>query len=439
MIEKDYIETFHTFFEKFNTQLKKVNSKEESDFLLNISNDYIEKNRDFIMEYPLIDYFNTNTLSKEILIKPFNKRHINIYIHIPFCQNRCSYCNFNIIVWEKNKQLHETLYIKKIENEIKDFLNICPEFTIDTIFIWWGTPSYLSYENFHNLLQMIENHFSPFYKKNLEYTIEANPDSLTEDKIQILSFFRVNRISLWVQTFDEDILFNVWRFYNQKTIFEVIQNLKKYSINNINIDMLYGLPNQTEQKMKNDLNIVSKLDITHITYYPMYYYDNALLNISWNKKDNQKEIYHFYEKIIKNLNKNWFHQYGREYFCKKNLIHKYQSNYISNKLCVWFWNSARSFNGKTSFINQKNLFDYIKNYDTIEKIFTYNKENILKRKLILWIRHNKIKKVNTKNFDKYGENLKMLEKIRCIKISWKDILLTKKWTKYQEFILHSFL
>lgn len=439
MIERNYIEKFRSFFEKFEHQLNKISAKEDLDFLIEISNNFIEKNRDFIMEYPSLEYFSENKFSKEDLFKRYKWKKINIYFHIPFCQNKCTYCNFNIVIWNKNKELFETLYIKKIESEIQNFLKINEHFSIETIFIWWWTPSYLSEKSLENLLKIIQTNLKAFFSKNIEYNIEANPDSLSLNKIKLLAKYNINRVSLWVQTFSEKTLKKVGRLYDKNTVFEVLKNLKKNNIDNINIDMLYWLPDSEKEEMQNDLEIVSNLPVSHITYYPMYYYDNAILNKSWNKKDNIKEIYWFYWEITKKLEINWFKQYWREYFCKKKLTHKYQSNYVQNKLFIWFWNSARSFNWKYSFINYQNISEYIKNSCTIEKSFFYTKEDLVRRKFVLWVRHNKIKKINLKKFDLFEKKIKILQEIWFIRFENNIYHITNLWIKYQEFLIHYFI
>lgn len=441
MIGNNYNDKFRKFFLKFEKEYFSTENQDDKDFLWNLCVDFVEKNRDFVMQYPLIDYWQDFPIinyseEKTKLIQSYNKKNINLYFHIPFCKTKCTYCNFHIIVWDWNKNIMEKIYIEKLKFEIDEFLEINDDFIIDTIFIWWWTPSYLSNESLESLLWYIKDKFSWFFSPNIEYSLEWNPDSISRDKLKILKNNLVNRLSIWVQTFDNDILKNINRTYTDKVVFDVIELAREEWFENINIDMIYGLPGSNYENMKKDLDIAKALDVTHITYYPLYYYENSILNITWNKNDNIKDIYNFYDEVVRELNNFWFSQYWREYFSKWNLIHHYQNNYVSNKLLYWFGNSAYSFNWKTVFYKEQNLFEYIKKTDIIDKIFSYDDENLDRRLFVLWSRNIKIDKVNVKNIDKIRNTLKIRIDLWLIDESVDNFVLNTKWLKYQEILAH---
>lgn len=441
MIDNNYNKKFRDFFNKFEKQYSKLDNDIEKQFLWNLAVDFVERNRDFVMQYPLINYWedikiNEHDEIKKDLLSSYNKKNINLYFHIPFCKTRCTYCNFHIIVWDWNKNIMQKIYIEKLKYEIKEFLIYNDDFTIDTIFIWWWTPSYLDDYILEDFLKFIVDNLWQYMSNNIEYSFEWNPDSITLSKIKILKKYNVNRVSIWVQTFDDDIIKNINRTYNSQTVLDVINNLKLEWFSDINIDMIYWLPWSNYENMKKDLDIVKKLDITHVTYYPLYYYDDATLSKTWNREDNIKQIYDFYDEVILELWRNWFNQYWREYFCKWNLIHNYQNNYVSNKNLFWFWHSAYSFNWKVAFYKQQDLKKYIQSKDYLEQIFYYNNDDYDRRLFVLWSRNIIISKVNIKNIENFTKNVNIINELWLIKEYENYYELTPKWLKYQEIVAH---
>ena len=404
MIDNNYNEKFRKFFKKFELQYKNCSSNEEKDFLWNLAIDFIEKNRDFIMQYPLIQYWEKVNLDEQnykelekTFLEEYKNKKVNLYFHIPFCKSKCSYCNFTIVTWKNKKELLSNIYIKKLKDEVDFFVKNVWNFKINTIFIWWGTPSYLNEKDLESFLKYIKEKLNNYFQENTEYCFEWNPDSFNKEKLEILKKYWINRLSLWVQTFNNEILKNTNRTYSDKDIKNTIQLFKEIWFDNINIDMLYWLPGQTIEKMQKDLDIVKNLDIEHITYYPLYNYDNSILWQTNAKVNNIKDIYNFYDKITKTLKENNFNQYWREYFCKNNKISNYQKNFLSNKYLYWFWLSANSFNKKYVFRKEENLKEYTEKKATISHFFKYKNDSYDKRLFILWSRHKKIYKKNIKN------------------------------------------
>lgn len=444
MITNNYNQKFRNFFEKFYDNYQKTDSKEEKDFLWKLAIIFVEKNRDFVMQYPLVNYWEdvpekNYEKTKNILLSEYENKNINLYFHIPFCKTKCTYCNFHIITWDKNKDFMQKLYIHKLKYEIDDFLANVKNFSIDSIFIGWWTPSYLDEEYLEDLLWYIKEKLANNFSKNIEFSFEWNPDSINENKLKILKKYYVNRLSIWVQTFDNEILKKINRTYKKETVLEVLKLAKKTWFENINIDMIYGLPGSNYENMKIDLNIVKNLDITHVTYYPLYYYEDSILSKTGKFEDNIELIYNFYDEVTSNLKEKWFTQYWREYFCKNDLIHNYQNNYVSNKLLYGFWHSAYSFNWNTAFYKDQDLKNYLKTLDNIKKVFYYNNENLDRRLFVLWSRNINIKNVNIKNIAPLEKSLKMSVNLNLIKDNLNSYTLTDFWLKYQELVAHLFV
>lgn len=445
MIDKNYNKKFSTFFEKFKKQYKKLDSQSDKELLWDLTVDFVEKNRDFVMQYPISQYWDKSTKEnkddlEKIFLEKYSDEEINLYFHIPFCKTRCNYCNFHIVVWDKNKDLMTQLYITKLKKDIDNFLEKTKNIKIKTIFIWWWTPSFLDESFLEDLLEYINNKFSAFYNDDIEFSFEWNPDSFSYKKLEILVNNWVNRLSIWVQSFNDEIVKKTNRTYKKETVIKVLKEAKEVWFKNIWIDMIYWLPWHNYQIMKDDLDFASSLEIDHLTYYPLYYYDESILTRTNNKENNIKQIYDFYDEIIKKLNHNWFEQYWREYFSRNWKISHYQNNFVSNWLLYWFWNSAYSFNWEYAFKNEASLNEYLINNNNIESFFKY--DNIIsdKRLFVLWSRNIKIENSNIKSI----ENAEKIAKIwLMLGLINKDInnnfILTEKWLKYQEILAHSFI
>src|SRR5574344_576493 len=157
------------------------------------------------------------------------------YIHIPFCDNICSYCDFCKLFY--NEELVNS-YLNSLDNEIKSVYN---NESLKTIYIGGGTPSSLSIEKLKKLFNIL----SQFkINKKYEYTFECNIENITEEKLKLLKENKVNRLSIGVQSFNQNNLDILERKYNKKDILNKLNLAKKY-FNNINIDLIYAVPNQT--------------------------------------------------------------------------------------------------------------------------------------------------------------------------------------------------
>ena len=192
-----------------------------------------------------------------------------LYIHIPFCNKICSYCDFCKMVSSddiKNK------YINRLIDEIKFKTNELVD--IDTIYIGGGTPNCLNLELLDKLLKTIE----PYLKTSKETTIELNPDLITIDQIKLFKKYNINRLSLGVESFNNQILKNIGRTHTKEIVYEKINLLKENGFNNINIDLIFGLPNETINDVKYNLECFKELDLNHLSYYSLILEDKTIFS-----------------------------------------------------------------------------------------------------------------------------------------------------------------
>ncbi len=190
----DYNGEFRKFFSGLFTKYA-VSDAGDRDLLHEIARDFVEANRDFVMQYPLVSYWSERspeeiyTDLEQRLAEPYEGQKVNLYFHIPFCKTRCTYCNFHIVTGEGRIRAAEKLYLHMMLREARLFRDRLDSLQVETCFIGGGTPSYLSEEGLRTLLTGIRDIFGADFQPHTEYTFEGNPDSYTPEKMEILREF----------------------------------------------------------------------------------------------------------------------------------------------------------------------------------------------------------------------------------------------------------
>ncbi|WP_114570449.1 radical SAM family heme chaperone HemW [Exiguobacterium flavidum] len=187
------------------------------------------------------------------------------YVHIPFCEHICYYCDFNK-VFLKNQPVAE--YLDALEREIELTLERFPTDRLDTIFIGGGTPTALNEEQMARLMGIIKKHLLPLTNEGLEYTVESNPDGVSPEKLDIMKAGGVNRVSFGVQSFDDGLLERIGRTHREAKVAQTLSEAAE-RFDNISVDLMFGLPNQTLEQVEYDVERALKLPITHISSYSL--------------------------------------------------------------------------------------------------------------------------------------------------------------------------
>ena len=317
------------------------------------------------------------------------------YIHIPFCNTICTYCDFCKMFYHK-KWIDN--YLKELEKEIK--INYKGE-TLDTLYIGGGTPTCLSVEELEKLLQILS-----VIKLNTkyEYTIEANVETLSLDKIKILKKYGVNRISLGVQSIvDKNIEF-LGRKHDKKLVQLKIKELKKHGFDNINIDLIYALPVENMEDLKEDLDSFLDLDIPHISTYSLIIEPHTLLYINNVQNIDEDLDFKMYEYICNVLKKNGYSHYEVSNFSKEGYESKHNLTYWNNLEYYGFGLGASGYINNIRYDNTRNINEYLKgNY--IKESMNIDVNTKIENEFILGLR--KIKGINKNDFyDKYKLNIK---------------------------------
>lgn len=280
-----------------------------------------------------------------------------IYIHIPFCKQKCIYCAFYSIAALSKKGV----FLDALHNEIDQTLDYLPSRNIDTLYFGGGTPSLLSI----NEIESVVEHLSRKYKLSptLEFTFEANPEQLNRTYLKDLQSLGVSRLSIGVQSFDDRCLAFLGRKHSALEAEEAVYMAASAGFEDISIDLIYGIEMRRAGEWESDLQKAVKLPITHLSCYALTKEENTLL---W-RKIQQKEIppldedqaCHEFRQLLTVAREAGFEQYEISNFARKGKISVHNSNYWNQQPYIGLGPSAHSYNGDSRKWNVSNLQQYI--------------------------------------------------------------------------------
>ena len=280
-----------------------------------------------------------------------------IYIHIPFCKRRCIYCDFFSTTQSEKKPTYIHALCQELEIR-KDYLQ---GEDIETIYLGGGTPSQLSLEELESIFTTIYNIYK--VKEDAEITLEANPDDLAPEYVAMLRQLPVNRISMGIQTFQEDILKLLHRRHTAQQAIEAFQRCRNAGFQNISIDLMYGLPNETLETWREDLKKALSLYPEHISAYHLIYEEGTAL---WNLRE-QRQVEEadeelsvtLFKTLIDELTQAGYQHYEISNFCLPGLHSRHNSSYWTGKKFLGCGPSAHSFNGLSRQWNVASLEAYL--------------------------------------------------------------------------------
>lgn len=280
-----------------------------------------------------------------------------LYIHIPFCKQACYYCDFH---FSTNLSGKEEL-VKYICKELilqKDYIG---KEAIETIYLGGGTPSILSQKELENIFQVINDTF--IMDPLAEITLEANPDDLTDDKLDIFQTCGINRLSVGVQSFYEPHLHYLNRSHTKQQAKDSIIRAQKRGFQNISVDLIYGIPHSTHSILKQDLSQLIELEPTHISAYCLTIESKTVFG-NWLKKGKIFPIEDLFaaeqfDITMEKLEENRYEHYEISNFAQPGYISIHNSNYWKQKKYLGVGPSAHSYNGNTRQHNISNNISYI--------------------------------------------------------------------------------
>lgn len=363
-------------------------------------------------------------------------KELGIYIHIPFCKSKCSYCDFTSFA-NKGKMVEKYIECLKKEIENKEANN----YIVDTIYIGGGTPSFIESKYIKEILETIKYKFN--IKQEAEITIEVNPGTVNEEKLKDYKKTGINRISIGLQSTNNKILKQIGRIHTYEEFLNTYNLARKVGFKNINVDLMLALPNQTLEDLKDSVEEIIKLNPEHISIYSLIIEEGTKMEELVNSQKIQLPSDELERKMYWNmknkLEQNGYIHYEISNFAKKGFESKHNTNCWNQKEYIGFGLASHSYINNERFCNTSNIEEYIKNIENnsiksnIEICEIQNEEQKKKEYMLLGLR--KIEGVNIGKFkNKFIDNpiylyRKELEKLvneDLIEIDLNNIKLTNK-------------
>ena len=294
-----------------------------------------------------------------------------IYLHIPFCKTRCIYCDFYSTTRNDLRQR----YVRALCRELvlrRDYLRGA---TVETVYFGGGTPSQLTEEDFESIFQTLQDVYGLEHAR--EITLEANPDDLTDEYVRLLRHFPFNRISMGIQTFDDQTLQLLQRRHSAAQAIEAVQRCREAGFKNLNIDLIYGLPGETEEKWKHDLQEAVSLHPEHISAYHLTYEEGTplyrLRETHRVNEVNEEDSLRFFTLLVQTLRKAGYVHYEISNFCLPGHHARHNTAYWQGIPYLGCGPSAHSFDTDSREWNQASLTAYIDGLEKNERPFEAEK------------------------------------------------------------------
>ena len=374
---------------------------------------------------------------------------LGLYIHIPFCVTKCKYCDFNSFKIDLNEKIK---YLNYLGEEMKLYKEEIKNREIDSVFVGGGTPSILNENEINILFEKIKENFN--IKSNAEITMECNPGTLTLNKLKAMKKSGVNRLSIGLQAVQNHHLKYIGRIHTFEEFEKNYHDAKQMGFDNINIDLMYALPNQSREDWMESLEKVVKLNPTHISAYSLILEENTELfkmyeRDEFNLLDENTDI-EMYEYTINYLKSHGYNQYEISNYAKDNFECKHNVLYWKCEEYVGIGASASGYFNGIRYNNICELDNYEKMILEGEKPIEWEEKLSIKdeieESIFLGLRMNEgiqISDFKEKyNFDfekEYKNEIEKLSKMELIEIDNNLMKLTQKGREISNSIFVEFI
>ncbi len=293
---------------------------------------------------------------------------MNLYIHVPFCAQRCSYCDF----YTQTQMGLRTLYIEALLEELSQRRGeLAPYEALSNIYLGGGTPSLLSPAE----LERIYSHIYRLYPvhSDAELTLEANPDDITEDYALALRDLPINRISMGVQSFQEEDLRFLNRRHDRAQVYSAVERLRGIGIDNLSLDLIYGLPNQTEASWADNLRQIISLNVPHISAYHLIYEEGTPLTKMRDRgrvsEVSEEDSLRFFEMLISSLRGAGYEHYEVSNFAKPGQYARLNTGYWQGVPYIGCGPAAHSYVGQQRSHNVASIKLYAEGWQSGKRIY----------------------------------------------------------------------
>ena len=379
--------------------------------------------------------------------------NFGIYIHIPFCKRKCSYCDF--ISFSNKNSLIEG-YVEALKKEIEDF-NFS-KYNVTTIYLGGGTPSYIKENYIKEILDLLKEKLinNKVSWQDLEITIEVNPGTASKEKLNAYKKVGINRLSIGLQSANNSLLKQIGRIHKFEDFLDTYNIAKEVGFDNINIDLMIALPNQTIKDIKESLEKVVNLNPNHISVYSLIVEEGTLLEKQIDEgkmqlpSDEEERRMYWYVKDFLELH--GYNHYEISNFSKKGQESKHNLNCWNQEEYIGFGLAAHSYIDGIRFCNTSNLEEYIENINNNNlnknREVEERQEREDKEKEFMMLGFRKIEGVDISMFkEKYQENplflfRKELDKLvseGLIEVDLNNIRLTNKGLDLANIVFEEFV
>ncbi len=373
-----------------------------------------------------------------------------IYIHIPFCVKKCSYCDFvSFCSDEKTWEQYTNAVVCEIENK-----KIENPKKVTTIYIGGGTPSLIPENYIVKIINTVKSRFK--IEESAEITIEVNPGTVTEKKLVAYKNVGINRISIGLQSAEDRILKLIGRIHNYQTFLSTYNLTRNIGFENINVDLMLAIPTQTKEELLNTLNKVIELKPNHISLYSLIVEENTEIkkalevgNLEYVDEKVEREMYWKTKRI---LEKNGYFHYEISNFAKRGFESKHNMDCWNQEEYIGFGIAAHSYINNKRFSNISNLEEYIKNINeenfekNIELHENQTKQDKMKEYMMIGLR--KIDGISISEFERrfrisplfyFRFEIDKLVKENLLEVDLDYIKLTKKGLDFANIVFEEFI
>ncbi len=288
--------------------------------------------------------------------------HTGLYIHFPYCDIKCHYCDFFSLEHDTMPKNFYNNYLVHLKNDLlAKKLFIQPNYLITTIFLGGGTPSKVPADILQELLSFCQHNLNVC--NQIEITIEVNPESTTLSKLQAYRDMGINRIHVGIQTRVPELLAYIGRPYHMDSYINIMPNIRKAGFQNFGVDFIYGIPGQKISHLREDIQWAIDNQVTHVSAYCLSVERNTQLtkrihNKEINNISERRQAFHF-DFVISILKQHGFNHYEISNFCKNNFLSRHNMLYWKYRPYVGIGVSSHSFLGQYRLISKRDLNNYM--------------------------------------------------------------------------------
>lgn len=379
------------------------------------------------------------------MMKMKKKQELGIYVHIPFCEKKCDYCDF--LSRPANSKTKDD-YVQAVLNEIESYKESMQEYLVKTIFIGGGTPSSIQAEYIAKILLAIEE---SFFVQAEEITIEVNPSSISRDKLLIYKEHGINRLSIGLQSANNEELKFLGRIHTYEEFLENYKLARSTGYNNINIDLISGLPEQNIENWENTLKKVTELNPEHISAYSLIIEEGTpFYNKYYQREPDEEYDRLIYYKTKEILEAKGYSRYEISNYAKKGYESKHNNSYWKRNPYLGIGLGSSSLINNTRFRNEQDIKKYIENsrsHNLIQQdIKILSKQEVMEEfmflglRIIEGIKKNQFKEKFGLNIeDIYGNVIEQSIKEGVIGENGDKIFLTEYGLDVSNYVLARFL